>query len=134
MKNKSMCLCLPYDAGALIDSIEKNATVNEAEGWVRNVPQGDIESQLQAFQSQIEDYISNQNPEATVGDVLGLQEIRIIPPRPLSAGLPYKEPAGSGLVFCNPAVGLMYYQITDNSNDQLRLLTSCRRWFPGSAP
>ncbi len=82
---------VPFDAQSLVDSIEQNASVNEAEGWVQNVPQGDIESQLQAFQSQIEDYISNQNPEATVGDVLGLQEIRIIPPRPLSAGLPYKH-------------------------------------------
>ncbi|MFL0798742.1 MAG: sugar-binding protein [Cellvibrionaceae bacterium] len=83
---------VPFDAQALVDSIEQNATINETEGWVQNVPQADIETQLQDFQTQIEDYINTQNPDATVGEVLGLQQITILPPQqPLSAGLPYNH-------------------------------------------
>ncbi|MFL0798773.1 MAG: transglutaminase domain-containing protein, partial [Cellvibrionaceae bacterium] len=83
---------VPFDAQALVDSIEQNATINEQEGWVQNVPQQNIEEQLQQFQTQIEEYINTQNPDATVGEVLGLQQISILPPQqPLSAGLPYNH-------------------------------------------
>ncbi len=83
---------VPFDAQALVDSIEQNATINEQEGWVQNVPQQNIEEQLQTFQTQIEEYINTQNPDATVGEVLGLQQISIQPPQqPLSAGLPYNH-------------------------------------------
>ncbi|MFV0477076.1 MAG: hypothetical protein ACK5ME_04475, partial [Parahaliea sp.] len=81
---------VPFDAQALVDDIEASATINETEGWVQNVPQTNIESQLAAYQQQLEDYITNQNPDATVGEVLGLQEITILPPQPLAAGLPYQ--------------------------------------------
>lgn len=81
---------VPFDAQPLIDQIEASATINETEGWVQNVPQQAVEDQLTQFQQQLEDYINNQNPDATVGEVLGLKELRIIPPRPLSAGLPYE--------------------------------------------
>jgi len=80
---------VPFDAQALVDNINQNATVNETEGWVQNVPQQAIEDQLTQFQQQIEDYINTQNPNATVGEVLGLQNITILPAAPLSAGLPY---------------------------------------------
>ncbi|WP_353348554.1 transglutaminase domain-containing protein [Oceaniserpentilla sp. 4NH20-0058] len=82
---------VPFDAQALVDDIEQNAVVNEQEGWIQNVPQANIEAQLEIFQAQIEEYISNQNPDATIGEVLGLQEVKVIPPRPLSAGLPYSH-------------------------------------------
>ena len=79
-----------FDAQALIDDIEATATLNEAEGWVQNVPQASVEAQLLSFQSELEDYIANQNPDATVGEVLGLRDIEILPSQPLSAGLPYE--------------------------------------------
>jgi hypothetical protein len=78
-----------FDAQALVDTIEQNATINENEGWVQNLPQAAIESQLTAFQQQVTDYIQNQNPEATLGEVLGLQTIKVKAPQPLAAGLPY---------------------------------------------
>lgn len=80
---------VPIDVQSLADSIEQSAVINEQEGWVQNIPQGDIEAQLQQFQAEIETYINNQNPDATIGDVLGLQQIKILPSLPLSAGLPY---------------------------------------------
>jgi hypothetical protein len=86
---------VPFDAQTLIDDIEATTTVNETEGWVQNVPQSSIETQLEAYQTQLEDYITNQNPDATVGEVLGLRDIEILPPQPLSAGLPYELVARS---------------------------------------
>ncbi len=82
---------VPFDARALANTIQTKSIVNEAEGWVQNVPQADIEAQLEAFQTQLKTYIENQNPDSTVGEVLGLQEIKIMPPRPLAAGLPYNR-------------------------------------------
>ncbi len=80
---------VPFDAGALANQIDQSATINEEQGWVQNIPQTDVESSLQQYQSQLENYINNQNPDATVGEVLGFQEVRILPPRPLAGGLPY---------------------------------------------
>ena len=82
---------VPFDAQALVDSIQSTAVVNEAEGWVQNVPQANIENALNNYQQQLEGYINNQNPDATVADVLGLQQVNIIPARPLSASLPYEK-------------------------------------------
>lgn len=82
---------VPFDAEALANTIQTKAIVNEEEGWVRNVPQADIEAQLAQFQNQLKTYIENQNPDSTVGEVLGLQKIKILPPRPLAAGLPYNR-------------------------------------------
>ncbi|MDR7088640.1 hypothetical protein [Cellvibrio fibrivorans] len=82
---------VPFDAEALANTIQTKSIVNETEGWVQNVPQADIEAQLENFQTQLKTYIENQNPDATVGEVLGLQEIKILPPRPLAAGVPYNR-------------------------------------------
>ena len=82
---------VPFDAEALANTIQTKAIVNETEGWVQNVPQADIEAQLENFQTQLKSYIENQNPDSTVGEVLGLQEIKILPARPLAAGLPYNR-------------------------------------------
>jgi len=82
---------VPFDAEALASQIEQSATIDEEQGWVQNIPQADIENSLQQFQSQLEEYINSQNPDATVGDVLGLREVSILPPRPLAAGLPYEH-------------------------------------------
>ncbi len=82
---------VPFDAEALASTIQTKSIVNEAEGWVQNVPQADIEAQLTQFQNQLKTYIENQNPDSTVGEVLGLQKIKILPPRPLASGLPYNR-------------------------------------------
>ncbi len=82
---------IPFDTEAFTNTIQSKAVVNEEEGWVQNVSQADIETQFTQFQNQLKTYIENQNPDTTVGDVLGLQDIKILPPRPLAAGLPYNR-------------------------------------------
>jgi hypothetical protein len=79
------------DTEALVSTIQTKSIVNKEEGWVQNLPQADIEAQLENFQAQLKIYIENQNPDSTVGEVLGLQEVKILPPRPLAAGLPYNR-------------------------------------------
>ncbi len=79
---------VPFDPQPLIDEINATATINEDEGWVQNVPQQAVEDQLTQFQAQLETYITNQNPEATVGDVLGLKTLKIIPPNPCRRACP----------------------------------------------
>ena len=80
-----------FDAEGLVADLQANSTINEDEGWVQNVPAATIEQKLEEYQQALTDYIENTNPDATVGEVLGLQDIKILEPRPLSAGLPYQH-------------------------------------------
>jgi hypothetical protein len=80
---------VPFDAESLVTSIEQNTTINEDEGWIQGLPQQNIEDALTAYQTQLEDYITNQNPEATVGEVLGTSDIKSIIHESLAASLPY---------------------------------------------
>ncbi len=82
---------VPFDAQALVDDIQATAEINETEGWVKNVPSAAIEQKLEEYQQALTDHINNQNPDATVGEVLGLQTVKILEPRPLAAGLPYNH-------------------------------------------
>jgi len=66
---------VPFDAQSLVNEINQNATVDETQGFVQGVDQAAIEAALADYQQQIEDYINNQNPDATVGEVLGIQRI-----------------------------------------------------------
>ena len=57
--------------------------------WVQSIDQTQIETALNDYQQQIEDYINNQNPDATVGDVLGTQKVILQAHQQLATGLPY---------------------------------------------
>ncbi|BEP92016.1 hypothetical protein GmRootA79_04000 [Acidovorax sp. A79] len=62
---------VPLDAQALLSAAQSGATVNEQEGWVQNLNQAAIQSQLTSYQSRLKTYIDTQKPNATVGDVIG---------------------------------------------------------------
>lgn len=82
---------VPLDIHALANTVQANSVVNASEGWVQNVPQDVVNQELENFQLQLRSYISNQNPEYTLGDVFGLQEVKVLPGRPLASGLPYNR-------------------------------------------
>jgi len=86
---EDLAFSVPFDAQGLIDQITATATVNDTEGYVQGVNQADVEAALNSYQQQVEDYINNQNPDATVGDVLGTQKIIVQEFQQLAAGLPY---------------------------------------------
>ena len=80
---------LPFDGQGLIDDLQATASIDEDQGWAQNISSEIIEQKLEDYQQQLTDYIENQNSDATVAEVLGLQEVKILDPRPLAAGLPY---------------------------------------------
>lgn len=81
---------VPFDQATFLSQLQQNATVNEAEGWIQNVNPALIQQTIAGYQTQLAGYINGQNPNATVGDVLGNQNI-VQEARPILLGtLPYK--------------------------------------------
>ena len=58
---------------------------------MQNVPQADIEAALNNYRTELESFLQNQTPDATVGDVLGSQQIKTVIHEHLPAGLPYQQ-------------------------------------------
>jgi hypothetical protein len=95
---------VPFDANSFITQIQRGATVNEAQGWVQNVNQIQIQQALTSYQAQVTNYVNAQKLDATVGDVLGTQSI-VQENRPILLGtLPYR----------NIATGARFQAIPDN--------------------
>ena len=85
-----------FDAETFVNDILNDAQYDENDGsWISGLPEDKIKAKFEEYKVQVEDYVKNQNPEATVGDVLGISNIKIIEPRPLAAGLPYRTIATS---------------------------------------
>ena len=57
---------------------------------MQNVPQQAVETAINDYQTQLEDFINSQHPDATVGDVLGTRDIKTVIRESLSASLPYE--------------------------------------------
>lgn len=66
---------VPFDAQSFIDQIKSTATINETEGYVTNVNSTFINQTTTDYQTQVQNYISQNYPNATVGDVLSKKEI-----------------------------------------------------------
>ena len=81
---------VPFDAAAFEQVILDGTEVNEEEGSVKGLPQDAITERLQAYQSQVDAFIANLNPDATIGDVIGTSTLKIIPATPLTVALPYR--------------------------------------------
>ncbi|MGE3433873.1 MAG: transglutaminase domain-containing protein, partial [Ramlibacter sp.] len=71
---------VPLDANALLAAARQGATVNEAEGWVQNLNQAAIQSQMADYQARLKTYIDSTptGTSSTVGDVIGK---KLIPQR-----------------------------------------------------
>ena len=80
---------VPFDVPSLVNELEASTTINDEEGWAKDIATSVIEQKFDEYQQQLIDYVENQNPDATVGEILGYKEVEIMEARPLSAGLPY---------------------------------------------
>ncbi len=80
---------VPFDAQGLADTITAQSTINEAEGWVQGVPQADVEAALTDYRAQLETFLEQQAPDATVGEVLGTRTIKTVVQEALASTLPY---------------------------------------------
>jgi transglutaminase-like putative cysteine protease len=64
-----------FDAEAFASTLQSSSTVNETEGWVQNINQAFIETELDDYRVALEDYLANQQPDTTVGDLIGTKTI-----------------------------------------------------------
>ncbi len=80
---------VPFDVDGLITQIRQGTSVNEAEGWVQNVNQAQVQQAQTNYLTQATNYVNSQKPTATLGDVLGTQTV-VPENRPILLGtLPY---------------------------------------------
>jgi hypothetical protein len=113
---------VPFDAEGFVDQIVNTAQINEDEGWVSGIDQTFMETTLQNYQTQMEAYINDTNPDATVGEVLGTQNI-IPSNRPILAGsLPYPVMAKAGFFQEIPSNLRKEFQFNLYASDMDRML------------
>ncbi len=74
----------------LLGQIEQGATVNNAGGYVQNINQVNLQTQVTSFQNQVMAYVDSQRAAVTVGTVLGAQKIKAENYSILMGSLPYK--------------------------------------------
>lgn len=82
---------VPFDAQVFSNTIINNAMIDETTGTVQNIDQSFVQTQLEQYQQQVEQFISNQNPNSTIVDLLGSKVIRPFNSSTLASGLPYQQ-------------------------------------------
>lgn len=66
---------VPFDAQTFLTQIQSTATINEAQGYVTGANSLATQQTMQDYQTKVQNYIQQNYPNATVGDVLGKKEI-----------------------------------------------------------
>jgi transglutaminase-like putative cysteine protease len=66
---------VPFDAQAFLTQIQSTATINETQGYVTGINSLLTQQTMQDYQARVQNYIQQNYPNATVGDVLGKKEI-----------------------------------------------------------
>ena len=66
---------VPFDSQALLDQIKSTATINETAGYVTGIDSLLTQQTMQDYQTRVQNYVQQNYPNATVGDVLGKKEI-----------------------------------------------------------
>jgi len=94
----------PFDAQTFVNQIQSTATIDEANSSVTNINSTYIQQQMQSYQEQVKNYIDQNYPNATVGDVLGKKEIIKQNFSFLAGTLPYQK----------AIIGIRYSEIPDS--------------------
>ncbi|MEJ2572353.1 MAG: transglutaminase-like domain-containing protein [Gammaproteobacteria bacterium] len=81
---------VPIDAQSFLDQIKSGATINETEDWIENPNNEALQTAINDYQTQLQTYIDNQNPSATVSDLLVTKKINPQTTSILMGTLPYK--------------------------------------------
>jgi hypothetical protein len=95
---------VPFDAQGFVNQVQSTATIDTANSSVTNVNSTYIQQQMQNYQAQVKNYIEQNYPNATVGDVLGKQEIIKQSFSILAGTLPYQK----------SIIGIRYSEIPDS--------------------
>ena len=67
---------VPFDAQTFANQILSTATTNTTDGSVTNVNSTLVQQTMQDYQTQVQNYIQQNYPNATVGNVVGKKEIK----------------------------------------------------------
>ena len=112
---------VPLDAQALLNAAQNGATVNEQQGWVQNLNQAAIQSQLDSYQTRLKTYIDSQTPNATVGDVIGKKIIPTFAPTLLAGTIPHTVvQQGSQITAIPRALQHQFsYRLSDSNDTEL---------------
>ena len=108
---------VPFDAQTFADQLMTTATTNTIEGYVTNVNSALVQQTMQDYQAQVQNYIQQNHPNATVGDVIGKKEIIKQEFGILVGTLPYKT-IQAGAEFATVPANLratMSFSIPDTS-------------------
>lgn len=81
---------VPFDAQAFLNQIKSTATINETAGYITGVDSLLTQQTLQDYQARVQNYIQQNYPNATVGDILGKKEIEKKEYPYLLGTLPYR--------------------------------------------
>ena len=81
---------VPFDAQAFANQIQSTATISETAGYVTNMDSNYIQATMTDYQTQIQNYINQNMPNATAGDIIGKKEIKKQELGILPVTLPYK--------------------------------------------
>ncbi|MDD2850685.1 MAG: transglutaminase domain-containing protein [Desulfuromonadaceae bacterium] len=66
---------VPFDSQSFLSQIQSTATINEAQGYITGVNSQLTQQAMLDYQTNVQSYIKQNYPNATVGDVLGKKEI-----------------------------------------------------------
>ncbi|MEW6680393.1 MAG: transglutaminase domain-containing protein, partial [bacterium] len=81
---------VPFSTQSFLSQIQSSATINETEGYVTNVDSAYIQTALDDYQIQLQNYINQNMSTATVGDIIGRKKIKTQELKILPATLPCK--------------------------------------------
>lgn len=115
---------VPFDAEGFADALISSAIINETDGYVTGVDSAYIQQAMSEYQAQVSDYITTNHPDATVGDVLGKNEI-IVQKFPYLLGtLPYRL----------RVTGARYSSMPDSYRHKIEFYLAAESIISGSMP
>jgi transglutaminase-like putative cysteine protease len=81
---------VPFDGQGFTAQAKASATINEQESYFTNISSSLVQTTLSDYATRIENYVNQNIPNATAGDIIGKKEIIKKEQPILPASLPYK--------------------------------------------
>jgi transglutaminase-like putative cysteine protease len=66
---------VPFDGQGFLNQIQSGATIDQANGSITGVNSALTQQTMQDYQTQVQNYLTQNHPNATVGDVIGKKDV-----------------------------------------------------------
>jgi len=108
---------VPFDAQNFVNQLQSTATINQTDGSVTNVNSALVQQTMQNYQTQVQNYIQQNYPNATVGDMIGKREIiqqkfHFLPATPMLKSIAY---GGQGHTLPDSLLSTISFNVPDPS-------------------